>query len=814
MPKVYTYILFFMMTAGVSYAQQTIKVRDKVTQKPLEGVVVSYPNTDNSGNITTTTNAKGIATFTNIDTSAAISFFLFGYKTAVVKYAVILKNGGVVNLDESAYHLNELVFSANKTAEKKSDIPQQIQIISSGNVQQGNPQTSADMLVQTGKVFMQMSQQGGGSPLMRGFESNRVLMVVDGVRMNNAIYRGGHLQNVITLDPNMLDRVEVMFGPGSVMYGSDALGGVMHFYTKKPQLATGDKMLVNGSAFTRYSSANQEKSGNVTLNLGWKKFASLTAFTMKDLGDLRSGMNKNPAYLTFGSRKYYAVRINGKDSMMLNPDSSVQKGSGYSQYDIMQKFLYKANNKLDFMVNIQYSNSSNVPRYDRLTEMSGGKLKFAEWYYGPQTRFFTSLTAEYKKENLLFKSARITLATQNIKESRIDRSFNKTNKRFQEEEVKVTTINADFIKEIQEKHELRYGVEVMTNDVNSKGYYKDIVTDSVWNTKSRYPDGGNKQNSFAAYFTHRWEINKKLILSDGIRFSSISLKSTFKDTTTFSYPFTNVNNNFSALNGNIGLVYLPGHDWRFAALAATGFRAGNLDDVSKFFDSKPGSVLVVPNGGLKPEYVTSGEITIAKEFNHATLVELNAYYSSFSNIIITAPYQLNGQDSIMYNGKLTAVQANQNKRSAYITGFTLNIESELTPSFSMSHSLTYTYGRLNDKTSKGKDTLTPLDHIPPVYGQSSFVLKKKKFRGEFFVRYSGWKFIKDYRLGAEDNESYATPQGMPGWVTFNLRTEYSINKFIRAQVALENMLDTHYRYFASGFSAPGRNVVVSLRANF
>lgn len=210
MPKLYTYILFFMMTAGASYAQQTIKVRDKVTQKPLEGVVVSYPNTDNSGNVTATTDAKGMATVTNVDSSTTISFFLFGYKTAVVKYAVILKNGGVVNLDESAYHLNELVFSANKTAEKKSDIPQQIQIISSGNVQQGNPQTSADMLVQTGKVFMQMSQQGGGSPVIRGFESNRVLMVVDGVRMNNAIYRGGHLQNVITLDPNVLDRVEVM----------------------------------------------------------------------------------------------------------------------------------------------------------------------------------------------------------------------------------------------------------------------------------------------------------------------------------------------------------------------------------------------------------------------------------------------------------------------------------------------------------------------------------------------------------------------------------------------------------------------------
>ncbi|NJN34367.1 MAG: TonB-dependent receptor plug domain-containing protein [Saprospiraceae bacterium] len=71
---------------------------------------------------------------------------------------------------------------------------------------------------------------------MRGFEASRVLLVVDGVRMNNLIYRSGHLQNAITVDQNMLDRVEVLFGTASTVYGSDALGGVVHFFTKKPLL--------------------------------------------------------------------------------------------------------------------------------------------------------------------------------------------------------------------------------------------------------------------------------------------------------------------------------------------------------------------------------------------------------------------------------------------------------------------------------------------------------------------------------------------------------------------------------------------------
>lgn len=805
----YFYMLL-LCTIIYQVQAQELSVYNKLNQTALEGVTIS--NQDGSKAIAT--DGKGKADISSFTETDSIRIRLIGFARVSTTKAMLAQSNYKVYLEEVSFDLDEVVFTANRSEEKKQDIPQQIEVISSRKIEENNPQTSADLLVQSGKVFMQMSQQGGGSPVIRGFESNRVLLVVDGVRMNNAIYRGGHLQNVITIDPNMLDRVEVMYGPGSVMYGSDALGGVMHFYTKRPQLSNGSKMLVKGAAFSRYSSANEEKSANLTLNLGWKKIASLTSVTFKDLGDLRAGANRNPAYPLFGLRSFYADRINGKDSMVRNNDSNVQKNSGYTQYDITQKILFRPGRYMDVLLNVQYSNSSDVPRYDRLTELSGGKPRFSEWYYGPQTRLMGSLALELKKENSFYKSARITLAMQNIDESRIDRSFGKTGKRHQEEKVKVYTVNADFIKELKGRHELRYGLEVSHNDISSKAYFRDIVSDSVWNTKTRYPDGDNTQNSFAAYLTHRWEINKKLIISEGLRFSSISLRSSFIDTTVFPYPFKNVDNSFSAFNGNLGLVYLPGRDWRFNILGSTGFRAPNLDDVTKFFDSRPGSVLVVPNTGLKPEYVYSAELGISKVIDKKVQVELNGFYSSFDNIIITAPYQLNGQDSIVYSGKLTAVQANQNKRSAYITGFSANIDAQLSPSFSMEHSVTYTYGRLNDKTKSGKDTLTPLDHIPPVYGQSSFILKKKKFRGEFFVRYAGWKLRKDYRLGTEDNEAYATPQGMPGWVTFNIRTEYAFNSFLRAQVAMENILDYHYRYFASGISAPGRNFVICLRASF
>ena len=106
--------------------------------------------------------------------------------------------------------LNEMVVSANRVWEKKKDIPQVIKIISNQSINDLKPMNTADLLEKTGSAFVQKSQQGGGSPVLRGFEANRILLVVDGIRMNNAIYRGGHLQNILRVDPYMLERVEVV----------------------------------------------------------------------------------------------------------------------------------------------------------------------------------------------------------------------------------------------------------------------------------------------------------------------------------------------------------------------------------------------------------------------------------------------------------------------------------------------------------------------------------------------------------------------------------------------------------------------------
>ncbi|MEY3687712.1 MAG: hypothetical protein RIR84_553, partial [Bacteroidota bacterium] len=241
--------------------------------------------------------------------------------------------------------LDEIVVSGSKFAEKKKNIVQRIDIIHAKTIAKNNVQNMGDLLASSGNVFVQKSQQGGSSPVIRGFEASRVLLIVDGVRMNNLIYRSGHLQNIITVDQNMLERVEILNGPASTLYGSDALGGAVHMISKKPILAVDtNQSIFKANAFARYSSANREQTLHADINWGGKKFASLTSFTYSDFGDVSIGSNDKKGFENFGTRPFYIQPYSTEkpyDTIIRNPNPRIQKFTGYKQFDFTQKILYQ-----------------------------------------------------------------------------------------------------------------------------------------------------------------------------------------------------------------------------------------------------------------------------------------------------------------------------------------------------------------------------------------------------------------------------------------------------------------------------------------
>ena len=784
---------------GALYAQK-LYIYDQNTNLPLQEAVVKSCDGQTRLN---QTGAEGYVTL--IQMAPCYLFEAEGYLTRSISADEIKANSGRIPMFPNQHSVEEVVVSASKFNEKRKDLAQKVQVISKQELALMNQSSTADVLANSGNVFVQKSQLGGGSPIIRGFETNKVLLVIDGVRLNNAIYRGGHLQNVITMDNGVMDRVEVVFGPGSVVYGSDAIGGVMHFTTKNPTLSATEKTLIKASAFSRYMSAVNGFAAHADVLVGTKRFGSLTSFTYSNFGDLRQGAKRNEFVGSFGARPWYVERINGVDSIRVNADTNLQVGSAYSQYDILQKFSYQPQKGVLHKVNLQLSNSSNIDRYDRLTQTSNGLPRFAEWYYGPQFRFMAAYNLELSNARSLYDAARFTLAYQSIEESRMDRRFAKNFLNHRIENLDIVTLNADFSKK-KGSHEMRYGMDAWYNQVNSSAFQKDIVADTTASLDTRYPDGGSTMMSAAAYATHTWEINDQLILNDGLRASYVSLNAAFNDQTFFPFPFNAISQENAALNGNLGLIYMPNKLWRMNLNGSTAFRAPNVDDLSKVFESVQGTVLV-PNPNLKPEFAYNADFGISRVLSEGLMIQATAYGTLLRNALTVGQGTLNGSDSAMYDGQLSRVLTTANAGKAYVYGVEAMISGKLNDHLSMMATVNYTKGR------NVTDSI-PLDHIPPVFGKLSMVYTVGKLRAELFMNYSGWKRLEDYNFIGEDNFAYATPYGMPSWATVNARVNYNFSRSLSLQLACENILDQNYRNFASNISAPGRNFIITLRGNF
>jgi hemoglobin/transferrin/lactoferrin receptor protein len=701
--------------------------------------------------------------------------------------------------------LSPTTIAANRVAENRREVAQVVQTIESRRIAQLNPQTSADLVASMGNIHVQRSQQGGGSPVLRGFEASRVLLVVDGVRMNNIMYRTGHLQNIITVDPAMLERVEVLMGPASTVYGSDALGGAVVFTTRNPTLSDDGSLAVRTNAFLRYGSANQERTGHLDFSLGGRRFGSITSLSFSDFGDLRMGAN-NGFYRAWGRRPYYAERFGDRDSLVRNDNPLVQRQSGYTQYDVLQKFLYRAG-RATHTLGLQYSTSSDIPRYDRLTDPGPGGLRFAEWYYGPQVRGMAKYDLDMEtREGSWLDRIHAGVSAQQIVESRHQRRFGNNNRFDRVEEATVVGYTIDFQRD-RGDHSLRFGIDGQSNLLNSTAERVNIVTNETAAADTRYPDGDNSMHSAAAYVTHRWRLSDRWVLNDGARVGYTTLRSTFVSKEFFAFPFDEASQNTPTWSGHLGLVYTPTEDWRLSGVVSTGFRVPNVDDMAKVFESTQDR-LIVPNPDLKPETTANFELSLTRSWGAGTEWESTVFVTSFRDAIVTDQFTFNGASQLEYNGELADVYASQNKQQARIWGWSTRFLAAVYEDLSLYGSAAYTQGTV---LAEGDDDDFPLDHIPPLVGRVGFEYHSNRVRVEGFGQWNGWKRAADYSPTGEDNLQYATPDGMPAWMTLNLHGGYRIVRGLQLQLGVDNILDTQYRTFASGIHAPGRNVFVALR---
>ncbi len=826
---------------------------------PMSGVNVF---TDDQKKVATTTDENGKAILTDLGHQDLVNFTFIGYVPLKLPFFEIRKRNGIVRMARAVTELAQVVVIG-----RRDDLPSQVPFtfdkVTKEDIAKFESQTAADALWNSAGVFVQKTQMGGGSPVLRGFEANRVLLVVDGVRMNTGIYRSGHLQNSITIDNAMLERTEVIMGPGSLLYGSDALGGVIHFRSRDPQLSfdeTPGSYNMQGNLYTRYASANREKSVHADVNYGRRNWASLTSLTYTDYDNLRAGANRPDGYEDFGKRSYYVERVGNGDQVLENPDYNLQVGTAYAQIDILQKIKFQPNRNFYTVLNFQHSTSTDIPRYDFLTELTNPadptSFRYAEWFYGPQRRLMASLKSRFSKKTPIYDRATLIAAFQRVHENRLNRILHKSQRIFQLENVYAYSLTADFDKNLSEsgRSKLMYGLDGNFNKVYSESGRVKINDESLTkNALSRYP-ANNDVLSLAAYTNYQWQTaDTAFTVSAGLRYNWVKLHSVFSADSIIVWPANFLDPGTTATNSD--LTWSLGATWRspkgteVRALASKAFRSPNIDDYSQFRPRN--NFISIPNPDLQPERSYNGELSLGHEIGRNKTqglrirLDLTGYYTLVKGLMTRRAFDLpEGGNLVEVDGQLYETRANVNANKGIIYGWEGRLQGRLGKNWELESSLSFVHGdaSLEAKDELGNvifDTLAPIDHIPPMHGFTSLTFQTDKFRLSAVARYQAQKPIERYgasgvtldaegnaildRSGTEDNLEYsyyrieengkAVYDGTLAWTTWNAYGSYNLTKWLTVNMAVENILDSHYRPFSSGVSAAGRNFIVSLRVN-
>lgn len=795
-------LLVFLTFLCTSAFGQEVLVLEKGTSAPLPYVAIYNKDKTKS----TFTASQGKADLSKFSNGEVIIFRHISHYEFVTTKAEITIAGGKVFLVVDDSNLQEIILSVSKFSQENKAVPQKVINIKPEEISFSNPQTSADLLQRSGKVFVQKSQMGGGSPMIRGFSTNRLLITVDGVRMNNAIFRSGNVQNVISIDPLAVRQAEVILGPGSVVYGSDAIGGVMNFYTLKPVFSYREENLT-GTAFARYATANEEKTAHVDFNLGYEKWAFLTSLTYSNFGNLKMGKYGPEEYL----RPWYVVPGPGGDIILENEDPRLQQPTGYEQINLLQKVAWQPHDLWDVNLGLYYSTTSDFARYDRLYQERNGRPRSAEWYYGPQSWFLGHLQVENRAYSTLYDRVKLTAAYQYFGESRNDRDYEGEIRYHTSEKVDAYSNNLDFQKSLG-KNKLNYGVEYVYNSIGSQGSQYNIRANEIEGSPSRYPDGSTWQ-SLAAYTSYNLEVDKKLNVQFGARYNRIILKADFKDSF-YDFPFTNANLNTSALTGSAGINWQPNEKTIWRANLSTAFRAPNIDDIGKIFDSEPGAV-VVPNPGLKPEYAYNADVGLHWNISDVFIIDIGSFYSILEDAMVRREFELNGLATIDYQGEESRVQAIQNAAGASVYGFETGAELKFSQALKILSQVTVTHGREEQEDG----TTVPLRHAAPLFGNAHLIWEKGPIKMDLFGEYNG-QFDYEDLAPSEKGKAYlyaidenGNPYS-PSWYTINFTGRLEINENWEITASLENITDQRYRTYSSGITAPGRNLILAASFHF
>ncbi|MFC1724840.1 TonB-dependent receptor domain-containing protein [candidate division KSB1 bacterium] len=779
--KTYLFILLSLFSNfSIIYAQEKGNIKGYVIDPneipiPMVNVIIM-----GTGQGTTTDSTGYFEVSVNPDRKYTLKLSHISYEDFYRK-KIIAKPGqtidlGMICLFPEVLQGESLVITATKIPKSRYELAAPVNIITKDDVKERNSKTTSESLREETGVFVQKTNHGGGSAILRGLGSNQILILVDGIRLNNSTYRLGNHQYLTTVDNNIAEKVEVVRGPTSMLYGSDAMGGTINVITEK-HYPTGEKGKpeINFSFSGRNSTADNEKFARGQLSIVSEKLSFHSGISYKDFGDLKRGKNSTHTSLENSTNGLY------------------QSPSGFSQLDYDSKLIYSPSRERSFILAYQKTDQGEVPRYDKYENNN-----YYRWIYTPQKRSLLYMVFEENNPAAFIRNTKISLSFQQQEEGRETQKDFVSDLTIENDDVKTLGLTLSFYSK-HRSHELNYGAEIYLDKVKSRRIFRNSLFGIFEraDVRGRYIDG-SRYNSFGFYFEDEYSLKNNISTTAGVRLSSFYARFNVPDNPAISVFGGETTQKFSSLTGSLGILYRLTEGVNLSMNLGQAFRAPNLSDLSKLGESK-GETYEIPNLNLDPEKLTNLEAGIKLNMDKLK-GDAYIYYSSINNLIASADDLYNGSSIIEIGDVDYRVKSKQNIGCAYIKGFEASIRYSYNDNYSIYSNLTYTYGQnttLNE----------PVGSIPPIFGLAGLKYSRETYFINFFMRFAS----KQDRLSSDDLDDPRIPEGgTPAWHTFNIRYGKNLKKHIFLRLSLENILDLNYREHGSGINGPGRNFIFSI----
>ncbi|MEL7588959.1 MAG: TonB-dependent receptor [Prolixibacteraceae bacterium] len=645
--------------------------------------------------------------------------------------------------------LNKIVVTASRKEFSAFETPDAVSVLSGQELKNNAPRSLADALTGTTGVWMQKTNHGGGSPIVRGLTGNQTLLLIDGIRLNNATFRYGPNQYFNTIDVFSVDRVEVVRGKGSVLYGSDALGGVINVLTSSPEYISG-KPRLGGRGQFKYMNRDMEKSGAGELSFQAQNFALSGNVNYKDFGDLFAG----------GSLGY-------------------ERPSGYQETGVNLKGRLRLAGNWQLTSAYQYLIQNDVPRYDQVAQRG-----YSLYSYDPQVHRLSYIKLEHFHDNPVFRKINLTVSNQFSDEIRKIQKENSSAVQREHDQVKTWGMSAEIHSEINKNWQAVSGAEFYADRVDSEKKETNTSTGEEASLRGLYPDGSTMTN-LAGFSQHTLSYNK-FSLNAGGRFNAFRIRSVDEE-------FGEVNLKPSSLVGNLALQYFTSANQQLILSLHSAFRAPNINDISTFglFDYG----IEIPSTGLSPEKALTLEAGYKRSSGNSSIA-FTAFRTRINDQIERVEATYNGSEYL--DGQ--RVYKKENMARSMLHGVEFESTVKLNSCLSLLNNLCWTHG---ENTEKGE----PMRRIPPLNGKLALQYAKSKLFGETEFLFAA----KQDRLSNGDIDDHRIPRGgTPGWEVVNLKLGYSLEK-VSVNAGLQNMFNTAYRVHGSGVDAYGRSWWMSLQ---